>query len=84
MPLVSLITTINAWNTLGASTHAWEPGSYEPMAADPSAPGVHRLTHRLVFTAAVAVLVFMYSFWHWQRFWSGSSGPPGRSSYHTP
>lgn len=28
--LVSLITTINAWNTLGASTHAWEPGSYEP------------------------------------------------------
>ena len=27
--LISLITTINAWNTLAASTHAWEPGSYE-------------------------------------------------------
>ena len=28
--LVSLIVTINAWNTIGVSTRAWEPGSYEP------------------------------------------------------
>ena len=28
--LLSLIVTINAWNALGASTHAWEPGSYQP------------------------------------------------------
>jgi AhpD family alkylhydroperoxidase len=28
--LLSLIVTINAWNALGASTHAWEPGSYAP------------------------------------------------------
>jgi len=28
--LVSLIVTINAWNTIGVSTRAWEPGSYQP------------------------------------------------------
>jgi AhpD family alkylhydroperoxidase len=28
--LVSLITTINAWNAIGVSTRAWEPGSYRP------------------------------------------------------
>ena len=28
--LVGLIVTINAWTTLGASTHAWQPGSYQP------------------------------------------------------
>src|SRR5690349_25175975 len=28
--LVSLILTINAWNTIGVATRAWEPGSYEP------------------------------------------------------
>ena len=28
--LVSLIVVINAWNALGVSLHAWEPGSYEP------------------------------------------------------
>jgi AhpD family alkylhydroperoxidase len=28
--LVSLITTINAWNALAVSTRAWEPGSYQP------------------------------------------------------
>jgi len=27
--LVSLIVTINAWNALGVSTRAWEPGSYQ-------------------------------------------------------
>jgi AhpD family alkylhydroperoxidase len=27
--LVSLIVTINAWNTIGVSTRAWMPGSYE-------------------------------------------------------
>ena len=27
--LVSLIVTINAWNAIGVSTRAWEPGSYE-------------------------------------------------------
>ena len=27
--LVSLIVTINAWNAIGVSTHAWEPGSYQ-------------------------------------------------------
>jgi AhpD family alkylhydroperoxidase len=27
--LVSLIIMINAWNAVGVSTHAWEPGSYE-------------------------------------------------------
>jgi AhpD family alkylhydroperoxidase len=27
--LVALIVTINAWNAIGVSTHAWEPGSYE-------------------------------------------------------
>ncbi len=36
------------------------------MTTDRSAPGVHRLAPRLMFTAAVAVLVFMYSFWQWQ------------------
>jgi alkylhydroperoxidase family enzyme len=28
--LVSLIATINAWNTIGVATRAWEPGSYQP------------------------------------------------------
>ena len=28
--LVSLITVINAWNTVGVSTRTWTPGSYEP------------------------------------------------------
>lgn len=28
--LVSLIVTINAWNTIGVSTHTWVPGSYQP------------------------------------------------------
>jgi len=28
--LISLIVTINAWNAIGVSTHAWEPGSYQP------------------------------------------------------
>ena len=28
--LVSLIVAINAWNTVGASTRTWTPGSYEP------------------------------------------------------
>jgi AhpD family alkylhydroperoxidase len=28
--LIALITTINAWNAIGVSTHAWEPGSYQP------------------------------------------------------
>jgi AhpD family alkylhydroperoxidase len=27
--LISLIVTINAWNTIGVTTHAWVPGSYE-------------------------------------------------------
>jgi AhpD family alkylhydroperoxidase len=27
--LISLIATINAWNAIGVSTPAWEPGSYE-------------------------------------------------------
>lgn len=27
--LLSLIVTINAWNTIGVSTRAWLPGSYE-------------------------------------------------------
>jgi AhpD family alkylhydroperoxidase len=27
--LVGLLVTINAWNTLGVATRAWEPGSYE-------------------------------------------------------
>ena len=27
--LVSLIVAINAWNALGVSLHAWEPGSYQ-------------------------------------------------------
>jgi hypothetical protein len=26
----SLIVTINAWNAIGVSTRAWEPGSYQP------------------------------------------------------
>lgn len=26
--LISLIVTINAWNAIGVSTRAWEPGSY--------------------------------------------------------
>ena len=28
--LVSLLVTINAWNTIGVATRAWEPGSYQP------------------------------------------------------
>jgi AhpD family alkylhydroperoxidase len=28
--LVSLIVTINAWNAIGVSTRAWEPGSCQP------------------------------------------------------
>jgi AhpD family alkylhydroperoxidase len=28
--LVSLIVAINAWNTIGVATRAWEPGSYQP------------------------------------------------------
>jgi AhpD family alkylhydroperoxidase len=28
--LISLIVTINAWNAIGVSTHAWVPGSYQP------------------------------------------------------
>jgi len=28
--LVALLVTINAWNAVGVSTRAWEPGSYEP------------------------------------------------------
>jgi AhpD family alkylhydroperoxidase len=28
--LVALIATINSWNRIGVSTHAWEPGSYQP------------------------------------------------------
>jgi AhpD family alkylhydroperoxidase len=28
--LISLIVTINAWNTLAVSTRAWAPGSYQP------------------------------------------------------
>ena len=28
--LISLIVTINAWNTIGVSTRAWVPGSYQP------------------------------------------------------
>ncbi len=28
--LLSLIVTINVWNTISVATRAWEPGSYEP------------------------------------------------------
>jgi AhpD family alkylhydroperoxidase len=28
--LVSLIVAINAWNAIGVSTRAWQPGSYQP------------------------------------------------------
>jgi hypothetical protein len=28
--LIRLIVAINAWNTLGVSARAWEPGSYQP------------------------------------------------------
>jgi AhpD family alkylhydroperoxidase len=28
--LISLIVMINAWNAVGVSTRAWEPGSYQP------------------------------------------------------
>lgn len=28
--LLALIVTINAWNAIGVSTHAWPPGSYQP------------------------------------------------------
>jgi AhpD family alkylhydroperoxidase len=27
--LIALIVSINAWNTVGVSTHSWEPGTYE-------------------------------------------------------
>ena len=28
--LIALIVTINAWNAIGATTHTWAPGSYQP------------------------------------------------------
>jgi AhpD family alkylhydroperoxidase len=28
--LLALITTINAWNTIGVTTRAWTPGTYQP------------------------------------------------------
>ena len=28
--VLSLVVTINAWNTIGVATRAWLPGSYEP------------------------------------------------------
>jgi AhpD family alkylhydroperoxidase len=28
--LLALIVAINAWNAVGVSTHAWQPGSYQP------------------------------------------------------
>jgi AhpD family alkylhydroperoxidase len=28
--LLSLIVTINAWNTIGVASRAWQPGSYQP------------------------------------------------------
>jgi AhpD family alkylhydroperoxidase len=28
--VISLIVTINAWNAIGVTTHAWVPGSYQP------------------------------------------------------
>jgi AhpD family alkylhydroperoxidase len=28
--LISLIITINAWNAIGVTTRAWQPGSYQP------------------------------------------------------
>jgi AhpD family alkylhydroperoxidase len=28
--LVALLVAINAWNTIGVTTRAWEPGSYQP------------------------------------------------------
>lgn len=28
--LVALLVTINAWNAVGVTTRAWEPGSYQP------------------------------------------------------
>jgi AhpD family alkylhydroperoxidase len=28
--LIALIATINAWNRIGVSSRAWEPGSYQP------------------------------------------------------
>jgi alkylhydroperoxidase family enzyme len=28
--LLALIVTINAWNAIGVSTRAWNPGSYQP------------------------------------------------------
>jgi AhpD family alkylhydroperoxidase len=28
--LVSVLVTINAWNTIGVATRTWEPGSYQP------------------------------------------------------
>jgi AhpD family alkylhydroperoxidase len=28
--IIALITTINAWNTIGVTTRAWTPGSYQP------------------------------------------------------
>jgi AhpD family alkylhydroperoxidase len=28
--IISLIVTINAWNAIGVTTRAWQPGSYQP------------------------------------------------------
>jgi AhpD family alkylhydroperoxidase len=28
--LIALIATINSWNRIGVSSHAWAPGSYQP------------------------------------------------------
>jgi AhpD family alkylhydroperoxidase len=28
--LLALVVAINAWNAVGVTTRAWEPGSYEP------------------------------------------------------
>jgi alkylhydroperoxidase family enzyme len=28
--LVALVVTVTAWNAIGVSTRAWEPGSYQP------------------------------------------------------
>jgi hypothetical protein len=28
--LVALVVTVAAWNGIGVSTRAWQPGSYEP------------------------------------------------------
>ena len=28
--LIAMVVTVNAWNAVGVSTRAWEPGSYQP------------------------------------------------------